>query len=453
MALGIVRKFGLFGFLVLLASQASAQQQLSPAQQRALKEAQQLTLLTRVAAPCAGLVTDWELAVADFYRRQTSKAVTGHDTLPPPMVRAIYRQADAVTCDDPQVRARAQDLRDFAQRRWLVLAKAWPQAGECPKLREAEFHAAFAASLEQRLAAARPAVVEGLAAEVGQVLAPLNKQCSEAGFFDWQMGGLNGGIGATRGMVESPAWYLNGIGYTEFGRRPRYFDMTRGFTIGVGETFGKESVRSSAVQGRRESVTVAPVVKLGAACGGWFDAPEGGKRLRIDCDFVLDGEGTLKAYSASTPAPPAEVTISDPDRALADYWVAQRSELRVVNPQTREIVYRQSPDEGTKHTYGGVLDKLREFDPGYQLMIALTGPSRSSDDADPGEFFDYDFAKEGPGESQGPKSVAIVDILKAANYAFAPRSADLSVNSPEFDLAQESGLYSSTEVAGFEAGW
>lgn len=368
---------------------------------RDAQEKEMNTLVTgmRAVSGCPALIEDWEYSILDTAVKDIVFRLTGSRHVPPSLLRSFYAKGDKLgNCENPLVKTEAAKLRAYAHSRWLGISRAFLDEPTCPKPSPQALK--FLKALEgdvvkayQRKIAPGPTFDE-IAAYSNQLKSILAKSCKVAtGYFSAQVTTL------------APLLQLK---KTPAGEevRLREFDFNAGFTLRVGDA-GKPGWRrhSGVVARRSDDKLRRAVIARHSMCGGQPLENDIGITQPVACTATLESDGTLIVKIA-----PANPVVE-----------LKSATLVIVDLQTGKEVFTKTVRGQTDKRTAGISDALtyiRQAPPYHQVHVRLGLRGETVERRD----IAFHHSKKFP----GMPTVAAIDFVKAARYAFAPETQDRS---------------------------
>lgn len=433
----LVKSMALFGFMVVFAGPAEGQKLPSTSAEFSALENQYSTLLggLRALSSCPDLIEDWEYDAQQKHLDELSNQLAGvvGREVPVSSQRKVLLKAVNLSCDSPHLQALASELRASVHIRWMAMNKVMTENGACAEAMGTSYQSEHLETLKRAKASMEERVPnqvearQAIAKMANRIERELQSACEnhapQRGRYDEQLSSVMGDLFAPifSGEFRAQKQY-----------RERYFDLTLGFTMTMGETRSVESAgRESSVLAKRAPDPINSKVLLDYSACGHFLMHEDLRRARV-CRVSLDQNGGLAMVSF---------------RRAGSEWIPLEwtgdAILRVYDPTTGEIIQTLEPvqKDGVvligKYPANGVtyfedvISKTVSLHPLMQLNIMLIDEQ--------GEELKLLQGHEG---ASGPRTVAIGDLRRASAYAYAQNSADLTTGglTEEFYLEEKARL-------------
>lgn len=389
----------LCGLALLWGSPIAVEAQ-SAAKRQAL-ESEMATLVSgmRALSSCPNLLEEWEYAVLGNAARNLIFRLTGRYQLPPATLRSLYANADADSCTSTTLKTKADELRVYAHSRWLGISRAFLGEPTCPqpsgkattflKAVEADVITAY-----QNKKAPGPSLSE-ITAFADHSRQSLKKSCPKAtGYFNAQ----------NTTLAPYTQWQLGAMGKKVHHRE---FNFNAGYTMGTGDAGDPNRPRPSGIKAQRSTILERRLITARASlCGGEPLKNKIGITSTVRCTAKIDAAGTLT------------VTIVPENPAVK----LDRAALVIFDPKTKAPIAGTPvrAKDGASVVLLGALKAIKGATPYQQVYVRLglkNGKSKT-------EIIDFQYDKK----FVGPPTVAAIDFMKAADYAFAPRETDLSLH-------------------------
>lgn len=417
----LVQSAALFGFMVVVTGPAMGQNVPSTSAEYATLENQysQLRGGLRALSSCPGLIEDWEYdALQDTLGEVASQLenVVGRK-VPVSGQRPILIKAVSLSCDSLQLQSLASELQFSVHARWLATYAVMTENGACAEAMGTSYQSEHLETLKRAKASMEERVPnqvearQAIAKMADRIERELQSACENHAP---QRGRYDGQVSSVMGDLFAPVF--SGEFRAQKQYRERYFDLTLGFTMTMGETRSGESAgRESSVLAMRAADPIKSKVLLDYSACGHFLMHEDLRRARV-CRVSLDQNGGLGMVSF---------------RRVGSEWIPLEwtgdAILRVYDPTTGEILQTLEPvrkdgivlvgdypADGVTY-FEDVMSKTASLHPLMQLNIMLIDEQ--------GEELKMLQGHEG---ASGPRTVAIGDLRRASAYAFTSNDADLT---------------------------
>lgn len=414
----------ILSFVLLLSSSvwSSAIAQ-SPATAVKQQELSYLNLMIRALSSCPELIEDWEFDVLGSRADGLGQELYPGTGEPAASRRQSFSRAIGSNCARPELLAEANKVREYARRTWIAFVRSYVQLSACQNAPTADDRA-YLKAFETRMLArhnANPDMtpigdtdLASIAQSASQQAAQLDQACKAAGNSYTRLPGWRAFSRISRApliqkrLLESESGRLRG------------FDINQGFTIGHGDTqSGTYRRETYVIAARRPELEGRSIGSPDTACGGRINRPASENQDVVICAFEIFAGGQMDVTAKGVELP---VTL-----VSAELQIRDLSSGDIIRTLPGQITSTNSALSDTDVTarFEGVLTFLGES-AGTLDQMHISLKVRPKDGVPEGyELVDINLRQ--------PRSVAVLDILRAAGYAFAPESVDLTLNAAKID--------------------